>query len=106
MPRIRCHYVECVFLDAGYCGASAVEIDPEVGCMTFTHVADAADDDEWNEEELEEIQATLPAESRAPGEVVPVQLQAAVTEVGTLRLEAIPRDGPERWNVEFDVRGS
>ncbi len=64
---------------------------------------------DWSDadlEELEEIQATLPAESRTPGEVVPVHLQAAVTEVGTLRLDAIPHSGPERWNVEFDVRGS
>ncbi|MFQ5942384.1 MAG: hypothetical protein ACE5JF_02405 [Anaerolineales bacterium] len=55
MPRIRCHYVDCFFLDAGFCGASAVELDPEVGCMTFTHVADASDDDNWNEEDLEEM---------------------------------------------------
>jgi len=38
--------------------------------------------------------------------VVPVRLRASVTEVGTLRLEAIPRSGPERWQVEFNVRGS
>ena len=56
-------------------------------------------------EELEEIEATLPAEDRQPGEVVPVRLQAAVTEVGTLRLEAVPRIGAETWKVEFDVRG-
>lgn len=56
-------------------------------------------------EELEEIEATLPAEDRTPGEVVPVRLHAAVTEVGTLRLEAVPRSGNERWKVEFDVRG-
>jgi hypothetical protein len=55
-------------------------------------------------EELEEIQATLPAESRTPGEVVPVRLRASVTEVGTLRLEAIPRSGAEHWKVEFNVR--
>ena len=55
MPRIRCRYVDCVFLDAGYCGASAVEFDPEVGCMTFTHVADAIEDDEWSEEDLGEV---------------------------------------------------
>lgn len=57
-------------------------------------------------EELDEIEATLPAEDRPPGEVVPVRLRAAVTEVGTLRLEAVPRSGPERWKVEFDTRGS
>ncbi len=56
-------------------------------------------------EELEEIEATLPAENRQPGEVVPVRLRAAVTEVGTLRLEAVPRVGAETWKVEFDVRG-
>ena len=56
-------------------------------------------------EELEEIEAELPAEDRTPGEVVPVRLHAAVTEVGTLRLEAVPREGDRAWNVEFDVRG-
>ncbi len=25
MPRIRCHYLDCVFLDEGYCGAAAIE---------------------------------------------------------------------------------
>lgn len=56
-------------------------------------------------EELEEIEITLTAEQRQPGEVVPVRLHAAVTEVGTLRLEAVPRVGTETWKVEFDVRG-
>ena len=54
MPRIRCHYVECVFLDGGYCGTSSVEIDPEVGCMTFIHIADASEDDNWDEDEIQE----------------------------------------------------
>ncbi len=63
--------------------------------------------DYWEPEELEElpaISATLPVEGREPGDVVPVKLAARVTEVGTLALEAIPRDGEERWQVEFDVR--
>jgi hypothetical protein len=33
-----------------------------------------------------------------------VRLAARVTEVGTLELEAVSRDGDERWKVEFDVR--
>jgi len=57
-------------------------------------------------EELEEIEANLPADGRTPGEVVPVRLQASVTEVGTLQLEAVPRKGAETWKVEFDVRGN
>ncbi|MEN8130673.1 MAG: Hsp70 family protein [Pseudomonadota bacterium] len=56
-------------------------------------------------EELEEITATLPAEDRVSGEVVPVRLRAAVTELGTLRLEAVSHDSDKSWKVEFDVRG-
>ena len=55
--------------------------------------------------ELPSIEATMPAEGRAIGDVVPVRLGAAVTEVGTLRLEAFPRSGGERWKVELEVRG-
>lgn len=65
--------------------------------------------EDWDDgelEELPEIQATLPIEGRSKGEVVPVHLAAAVTEVGTLRLEAVAVNGDERWKVELDVRDS
>jgi len=65
--------------------------------------------DAWSPDELHElgeIEAILPADDRTPGEVVPVRLHALVTEAGTLRIEALPRSGPERWKVEFDVRGA
>ncbi len=66
--------------------------------------------DEWREDELEEldeIQTTLPAKDRKKGEVVAVRLQAAVTEVGTLELTAIPVDATdEHWNVAFNTRGN
>jgi hypothetical protein len=78
---------------------SSVRRDDQVGTLL----------EDWPQEdleELEEIQATLPAESRASGEVVPVRLRAAITEVGTLRLVAIPRSGAAHWKVEFNVRGS
>ena len=29
MPRIKCHYIDCVFVDEGYCSAAAVELDPD-----------------------------------------------------------------------------
>ncbi|MEK6317808.1 MAG: Hsp70 family protein [Burkholderia gladioli] len=64
--------------------------------------------DYWSPEELQEleaIQATLPADGRTPGEVVAVRLHARVTEAGTLELEALPRGSQARWKVEFDVRG-
>jgi len=64
--------------------------------------------DFWSENELEElpaIEATLPAEGRTSGEVVPVLLQASINELGTLELAALPVEGGERWQVEFDTRG-
>lgn len=76
---------------------SSVRREDQVGAMLEDWSADEL-------EELQEIQATLPAEARTPGEVVPVRLRAAVTEIGTLRLEAVPRSGPERWRVELNVR--
>ena len=51
MPRIRCHYIDCVFLDDGYCGAAAVEIDPDNGCNTYSQSSRLVDEDDWEEEE-------------------------------------------------------
>lgn len=63
--------------------------------------------DYWEPQELDElpeVQATLPVEGRTPGDVIPVRLASRVTEVGTLRLEAIALEGGQRWQVELDVR--
>jgi hypothetical protein len=59
-------------------------------------------------EELAPIEIVLPAENRSAGETVAVRLQAAVTSVGTLSLEAVPTaplKPSERWKVELNVRG-
>jgi hypothetical protein len=60
MPRIRCHYIDCVFLDDGYCGAAAIEVDPDAGCMTYSRASDlGAEESDWeDEEELEEWDET------------------------------------------------
>ena len=50
MPRIRCHYVDCVYLEAGMCTADEIELDPEMGCLTYTQ----AEEEEWEEIDLEE----------------------------------------------------
>jgi hypothetical protein len=66
--------------------------------------------EDWRPGELEElspIEVTLPAEGRRDGDVVPVRLRASITEVGTLLLEAIPREPQkpnERWKIELSVR--
>lgn len=63
--------------------------------------------DYWTDEELaelDELDITLPEEGRRPSEIVPVHLCAAVTEVGTLELQAVSQKDSGRWKIEFDVR--
>jgi hypothetical protein len=56
MPRIRCHYIDCVFLDDGYCGAAAIELDPDVGCMTYSRADDLEVENEWEDDEEDELE--------------------------------------------------
>lgn len=61
----------------------------------------------WSDDELEEldeIEITLPEENRKAGEVIPVHLSAAVTEIGTLELLAVSNQDDNNWKIEFDVR--
>lgn len=52
MPRIKCHYADCVFVDEGYCSAAAVELDPDTGCATYSPTDEAAvAEDEWEDDE-------------------------------------------------------
>jgi hypothetical protein len=54
-------------------------------------------------EELPPLEATLAAPGEE-GRTVPVRLRAHVTELGTLELWCVARDGRRRWKVEFNVR--
>jgi len=75
--------------------ASSVRREDRVGDM----IDDAARSEEF--EEVAPIETTL---SGDPGKLVPVNLQAAVTEVGTLELRCLEKDGPGRWKLEMNVR--
>jgi Hsp70 protein len=58
-------------------------------------------------EELPPIELTLPAAGRVAGDVVAVQLQASMTAIGTLKLEAVAKEPlvpDERWQIELSVR--
>lgn len=78
--------------------ASSVRRDDKVGEM----LEDAAATEEL--EELAPIETTLSASSDQEGKVVPVQLQAAVTELGTLEVRCLETAGPGRWKLELNVR--
>lgn len=55
MARIKCRYVDCANLEAGVCGADIVELDPEMGCITYNQEDEAlTKEEEWEEEDLEE----------------------------------------------------
>lgn len=55
--------------------------------------------------ELDPVEKLVAAEGgRKSGELVPVRLEAHVTEVGTLELWCVARDGNGRWKLEYSVR--
>ncbi len=55
--------------------------------------------------ELDPVEKLVEADGeRKPGDMVPVKLEAHVTEVGTLELWCVARDGHGRWKLEYSVR--
>ena len=38
MPRIRCNYEGCIHLEGTLCTADEIEVDQELGCLTFSQV--------------------------------------------------------------------
>ncbi len=63
--------------------------------------------DSWKDDEIEPV-STLRTKMEAPGiepgTVIPVTLQAEVTEVGTLALSLVSKEKGVKFNLEFDVR--
>jgi hypothetical protein len=78
--------------------ASSLRRDDRVGMM----IEDVAGNDEL--EEVAPIETTLPAKEGNEGKLVPVNLQAVVTEIGTLELRCLQKGGPGKWKLELNVR--
>jgi molecular chaperone DnaK (HSP70) len=85
----------------------------ETSAFRFFAAATRADDtactlidaDEDGLVELDPVEKLVDAEGdRKPGQLVPVRLEAHVTEVGTLELWCVARDGRGRWKLEYSVR--
>ncbi|MFH0901446.1 MAG: Hsp70 family protein [Pseudomonadota bacterium] len=56
-------------------------------------------------EELAPLETVLPAgEGMTAGTSIPVRLRAHLTEVGTLELWCVARDGSRRWKLELNTR--
>ena len=65
--------------------------------------------DEWDDEltELAPLETVLPAAGTdVAGTLVPVQLEAHLTEIGTLELSCVAKADPtRRWKLEWSLRG-
>jgi molecular chaperone DnaK (HSP70) len=60
----------------------------------------------WQPDEIEElapVETTL-TKAGEEGRLVPVRVTARATEIGTLELFCVARDGKGRWQLEFNVR--
>ncbi len=62
--------------------------------------------DEFDSEELEELEPLHVELAGESGDRVPVRLTAHVTEIGTLELFFVGRSDGQRWRLEFTVRDS
>jgi hypothetical protein len=55
--------MDCIHLDEGFCSLTAVELDPDIGCLAYRSVIEIGEDDEevyeeellddWDLEDLE-----------------------------------------------------
>ncbi|CAG0930009.1 hypothetical protein TFLX_01543 [Thermoflexales bacterium] len=65
MPRIRCNYEGCIHLEGNFCTAGEIELDQELGCLTFSQVEEEEvvgveeeieeiEEEAWEEEDVEE----------------------------------------------------
>lgn len=61
--------------------------------------------EDWGDEieELSPLEVTLKLDGREDT-VLPVRLETRVTEVGTLEVWCVARDGAQRWKLEFNIR--
>jgi hypothetical protein len=54
-------------------------------------------------EELSPLEVTLKLDGQQ-GTVVPVRIETRITELGTLEVWCVSRDGTERWKLELNIR--
>ena len=67
------------------------------------HVGDLLENWGSEIEELSPLEVTLNLEGQQ-GAVLPVRLESRVTEIGTLELWCVSRDGANRWKLELNIR--
>jgi hypothetical protein len=63
--------------------------------------------DDWDEsiEPITTLKTSMEASELEPGTVIPVQLEATITEIGTLALSLVSKEKDLCFDLEFSVRG-
>jgi hypothetical protein len=61
--------------------------------------------EDWGDDlqELSPLEVTLNLDGQQ-GTVLPVRLETRVTELGTLEVWCVSRDGRNRWKLELNIR--
>jgi hypothetical protein len=61
--------------------------------------------EDWGDEieELSPLEVTLKLDGKE-GTLLPVRLETRVTELGTLEVWCVTRDGAQRWKLEWNIR--
>jgi molecular chaperone DnaK (HSP70) len=62
--------------------------------------------EDWGADDIQEL-SPLEVTLKVDGQeemVLPVRLESRVTEIGTLELWCVSRDGQQRWKLEFNIR--
>lgn len=67
------------------------------------HVGDLLENWAGEIEELSPLEVTLNLDGQQ-GAVLPVRLESRVTEIGTLEVWCVSRDGGQRWKLELNIR--
>jgi hypothetical protein len=67
------------------------------------HVGSLLEDWGTDIDELSPLEVTLKLDDQQ-GAVVPVRLETRVTELGTLEVWCVSRDGTQRWKLELNIR--
>ncbi len=75
--------------------SSTVRKQDQIGSMT----------EDWGDEieELSPLEVTLKIDGQEDT-VLPVRLETRITEVGSLEVWCVTRDGAQRWKLEFNIR--
>jgi hypothetical protein len=63
--------------------------------------------DDWEQtiESITTVETSMEAQGIDAGTIIPVQLEAEVTEIGTLALSLVSREKNARFALEFNIRG-